>query len=284
MRWAGGAALVLLALTVAGCGSGDGHGTVKVLYAGSLANIMERDIGPAFSRAEGYGYQGFAAGSTELAAQIKSRVRRGDVFISSSPDADRLLEGPANGNHVHWYATFATAPLVIGYNPNSRFAAQFRSEPWYRVVIQRGIRVGRTDPRLDPKGKLTVRALERAAAALHEPALKAALERFPVFPEEDLVGRLEAGQLDAGFFYSVEAAAQHIPTISLAPVSAAATYTVTILNGAPDPRGARAFIAFFLGARGRAILAAQGAKLRDPAVSGPLAAVPRSLRMALGAR
>jgi molybdate/tungstate transport system substrate-binding protein len=249
-----------------------------VLYAGSLANLMERDLGPAFGRAKGYHYEGVAAGSTELAAQIKSRVRAGDVFISASPKADHRLEGAANGNHVRWYATFGTSPLVIGYDPRSKFAAQFREKPWYRVITEPGIRVGRTDPKLDPKGKLTVEAMGKAATALHRPDLKAALGRFPVFPEEDLVGRLEAGQLDAGFFYSVEAAAQHIPTVALAPAKAAATYTITILTGAHDPRGARAFVAFFLGPRGRAILAHQGMELRDASFTGQVNAVPRSLR------
>jgi molybdate/tungstate transport system substrate-binding protein len=254
-----------------------------VLYAGSLISLMEHDLGPAFSHAKGFGYEGFAAGSTELVSQIKGGVRRGDVFISASPKADRALQGSANGSRVRWYATFATSPLVLGYNPHSRFAAQLRSKPWYRVITERGIRVGRTDPKLDPKGKLTVEAVDKAAAALHKPRLKAVLARFQVFPEEDLVGRLEAGQLDAGFFYSVEAAAQHVPTVSLAPVKPKATYTITILSGTPNARGARAFIAYFLGPHGKSILTRNRMHLLAPHVTGDLSAVPASLRTTLGA-
>ncbi len=34
--------------------SGNGaHGKVAVLYAGSLVNLMEHDLGPAFARADG---------------------------------------------------------------------------------------------------------------------------------------------------------------------------------------------------------------------------------------
>ncbi len=182
---------------------------------------------------DGYGFQGVGAGSTELVAQIKGNVRQGDVFVSASPKANRGLEGPTNGSWVSWYMTFARAPLVIGYNPHSRFASQFRREPWYRVITQPGIRVGRTDPKLDPKGKLTVEAIGRASRMLRLPALTQALPSFAVFPEESLVGRLEAGQLDAGFFYANEAREQHIPTVPLTGVSASATYTVTILRAAP---------------------------------------------------
>jgi molybdate/tungstate transport system substrate-binding protein len=293
VRSASLAAVAIASLALAACGSSgaddrsgasSGKGTVSVLYAGSLVNLMEHELGPGFSRAKGYGYEGFGAGSTELVSQIKGGVRRGDVFISASPKADRALQGSANGNRVRWYATFATSPLVLGYNPHSRFAAQLRSKPWYQVITEPGIRVGRTDPKLDPKGKLTVETMDEAATALHKPGLKTALARFAIFPEEDLVGRLEAGQLDAGFFYSVEAAAQHMPTVSLAPVKAKATYTITILSGTPNARGARAFIAYFLGPHGKAILTRNRMHLLAPWVTGDHSAVPASLRNTVGAR
>ena len=71
--------LVAGAVLLAGCGGGSnssGGGTpttsnapsitasgkVQVLYAGSLANLMEHDIGPAFASATGGQYEGTAAG------------------------------------------------------------------------------------------------------------------------------------------------------------------------------------------------------------------------------
>jgi molybdate/tungstate transport system substrate-binding protein len=263
---------------VRGGSGGSGHGTVSVLYAGSLVNLMERDLGPAFARATGYAYEGIGAGSTELVAQIRGKVRVGDVFISASPKANEGLEGAANGNLVTWYASFARAPLVIGYSPQSAFAAQFRAKPWYRVITAPGIRVGMTDPRLDPKGRLTVEAIDEAAAMLGLPRLRAAPSKFAVFPEEDLVGRLEAGQLDAGFFYSNEAREQHIPTVPLAPAKASAVYTVAILTDAPDPKGAQAFVAYLLGPAGRTMLRRHGLAVLAPALTGAPAAVPAGLR------
>lgn len=260
---------------VAACGGGSSptpsRGTVSVLYAGSLVNLMEHDLGPAFARATGYMYQGVGAGSTALVAQIKSNVRQGDVFISASPPANQGLEGATNGDHVSWFATFARAPLVLGYNPSSPFASAFRSSHWYDVVTQPGIRIGRTDPALDPKGALTVEAMNQASLAF-------ALSGFAVFPEETLVGRLETGQLDAGFFYANEAEEQHIPTVSLAPVSLGATYTVTVLNRAAHPAGAESFVSYLLGASGRSTLTRHGLSLLTPALSGPASAVPGGVR------
>jgi molybdate/tungstate transport system substrate-binding protein len=283
-------AAAMAALAVAGCGSsaktgsgGSGsHGNVSVLYAGSLVNLMEHDLGPAFTHADGYGFTGFGAGSTELVAQIKGGIRQGDIFISASPKADKLLVGATNGGWISWYITFAKAPLVIGYNPSSKFAAQFRSKPWYEVITQPGIRIGVTDPKLDPKGKLTVEAMKAAAAALHKPSLGTLVSRFAVFPEESLVGRLEAGQLDAGFFYTVEAKDKKIPTVAITPVKKEATYTVAILKKAPDPQGAEAFISFLLGARGKAMLAAHGITVLSPKLTGASAAVPQKLRALIG--
>ena len=71
------------------------------------------------------------------------------------------------------------------------------------MLTQPGILVGRTEPKLDPKGVLTVEAVDNAARKLHDPKLKSALSSFPVYPETALVGRLQSGQLDAGFFYAV---------------------------------------------------------------------------------
>jgi molybdate/tungstate transport system substrate-binding protein len=241
-------------------------------------NLMERDLGPSFSRAEGYSFAGIGAGSTELVAQIKGHVHRGDVFVSASAKADRALEGATNGAYVDWYVSFARAPLVIGYSKTSRFADAFRSQPWWQVISDPAIRVGRTDPALDPKGKLTAEAITAASAQLRLPSLTRALGRFEVFPEESLVGRLESGQLDAGFFYSSEAAEQHIPAVGLAPVSASATYTATILAGAGDRPGAEAFLAYLLGPTGSATLRSHGLTVIAPVLSGSRSALPASLR------
>ena len=60
-------------------------GPVNVLYAGSLVNLMEHGVGPAFDKATGNSFQGFAGGSGLLANQIKGKLRHGDVFVSASP-------------------------------------------------------------------------------------------------------------------------------------------------------------------------------------------------------
>jgi molybdate/tungstate transport system substrate-binding protein len=275
------------AMALAACGSSSSSsGPVSVIYAGSLTGMMEHVLGPDFHNADGYSFDGFGAGSGEAAQQIKGGMRQADVFVSASADADKELEGQANGEWVSWYATFATTPLVLGYDPDSTAGRQLvRGEPWYRVIAQPGVRVGRTDPKLDPKGKLTVEAVEQATTKLDEPRLLERLASFPVFPETDLVGRLQAGQLDAGFFYAAEASAAHIPTVALNPVSKTASYTVTIVNRAAHLLAAEAFVRYLLSAQGASSLARSGLRtVTSPRLEGPATSVPAGVQsvIALG--
>jgi len=255
---------------------------VDVLYAGSLVTIMEDAVGPAFDGASGYTYSGFSAGSDALASDIKGQTQVGDVFISASPKVNTTLEGSANGSWVSWYTTFATSPLVIGYNPSSTFASELTTKPWYQVITEPGFLLGRTDPSTDPKGKLAAEALDQAATSAGVPALsQLAQSTTGVYPEETLVGRLQSGQLDAGFFYAAEAKAANIPTVSLAPIDLGAQFTVTVLNRAPHSAAAEAFVSFLLGAQGRAILEHDGLTLVSPPTVTGSQDVPKSLRSTL---
>lgn len=248
--------------------------TVNVLYAGSLVNLMEHSLGPAFAEQTGDRFRGYAGGSSKLANEIKGELRHGDVFISANPNVDARLMGQADGNWVGWYISFAHSPLVIGYNPASRFAAAFKAKPWYQVLREPGIRIGRTDPKLDPKGRLTITLMKRAAAYYKVPGLARdvlgpAENPEQVLPEEELIGRLQSGEIDAGFFYSTETTEAKIPAIRLPPeITPKAVYTVTILRGSPDPAGARDFLAFLLGSKGRKLLQRNGLLVVKPKLIG----------------
>lgn len=259
-------------------------GKVTAIYAGSLVDIMEKALGPEFTAATGYPFEGFGGGSGEDAAAIRGRVRQGDVFVSAAASADQELEGAANGSWVSWYSTFTSSDLVLGYDPKTKFGKQLAAgKPWYEVITEPGILVGRTEPKADPKGKLTVEALDAAAGKLHDPALTRALRHFPIFEETAMLGRLQAGQLDAGFFYVVEARTAHVPTVPLTPVYKYADYTLTLLNHAENQSGAQALVAFLLSPRRKAVEKRYGLVPIKPKFSGDASAVPASLRSTVGA-
>jgi molybdate/tungstate transport system substrate-binding protein len=245
---------------------------------------MEHSVGPAFNKATGDTFQGFAAGSNALVNQIKGQLRRGDVFISANPMVNDSLTGAANGDWVSWYVDFAQSPLVIGYNPSGKFAADLKSRPWYAVMQEAGIKIGRTDPKLDPKGALTIQLLDHAEQVYNQPGLAQKILGAPdnlaqVSLEETLVGRLQSGQLDVGFFYSTETSDLKIPSISLPPeVSLSAHYTATVLRNAASPAGATRFVGFLLGAQGRALMQDHGLDIVKPSVSGDASKMPPQIR------
>ena len=234
-------------------------GTVNVLYAGSFLDLMEQHLSPAFHKATGYTVSGYSAGSSALASEIAGKTIVGDVFISASPTVNASLEGASNGNWVSSYREFGISPLVLGYYAKSKFAKDLQTKTWFNVVDLPGFLLGRTDPATDPKGVLAVDALEGTALTHNIPALNAlATSTSNVFPETALVGDLQAGQLDAGFFYGVEAAAARLKTVPLTGTDLFAQYTVVILNRAPHQDAAKAFVKFLLSSAGRSILKKYG--------------------------
>jgi molybdate/tungstate transport system substrate-binding protein len=291
-----------------------GDGQVSVLYAGSLGNLMEIDVGPAFARATGYKYQGEAKGSVLSANLIKEKLRMPDVFISADPAVNQRLMGSANGDLVRWYATVFGNEMVLGYNPNSRFAAQLNQagtnqSRLFEILQEKGFRLGRGDPQLEPKGYRTLFLFDLAERHYGQPGLAQKIlngGEHPslIFPEEQLVARLEAGQLDAGVFYRNEVTEHHLPYISfprelnlsepeLDPEYAKATYlspqgikssgaaivySVTIPENARNREGAAALVSFLLSAEGRAILEKHSLRLFPPLVSGDRDATPAKLQ------
>ena len=269
------------AATASASSTATGTGAVNVLYAGSLVNLITKQVGPAFQTASGYSVTGAGAGSTALVTDIKGKVYKGDVFISASPTATKTLMGSANGDWVTWYVSFASSKLVLGYNANSKFASVIKSEPWYKAITTPGLKLGFTDPATDPKGKLVAEALTDTAKAKSLPALTTIKnDKGDVFPEETLVARLQAGQLDAAFFYTIEATPVNIPTVALTGEDLKATYTISTLKGAPNEPGAEAFTAYLLGPSGQAVLKQDGFDLiAPPKVTGT--GVPATVQSAL---
>jgi molybdate/tungstate transport system substrate-binding protein len=99
-----------------------------------------------------------------------------------------------------------------------------------------------------------------------------------------MLARLQAGQLDAGFFYVVEAKTAHVPTVPLTPIYKYADYTLTLLNNAENQSGAEALVAFLLSPKRKAVEKRYGLVPTKPTFSGAASAVPGSLRRIVGAR
>jgi len=94
---------------------------VFAMYAGSLVKIFENNIEPSFSNQTGLNLMGEGKGSIQIANMILDGFRRPDIFLSADtlPIEKLILHNPPL---AHWFLNFASAEIVIAYNPNSPFA------------------------------------------------------------------------------------------------------------------------------------------------------------------
>jgi molybdate/tungstate transport system substrate-binding protein len=290
--------------------------SVVVLYAGSLVTVMENVLKPALAK-QSLDFKGEAKGSVALANLIKSGLRSPDVFISADT---KVLDGLMSDAKpaVQWYATFATTRLVIGYSSSSPFANDFiavnRGEKKLAdVLLSPALKLGRTDPALDPKGYRSIIAAHLLEVSGNAPAGFAAKllgdDRNPaqIFPEETLLARLETGDLDAAFLYATESIARKVPSVEL-PASAnlgdpaqsahyatvtvtidgtkrtggPAVYALTIPTVAQNKIAGESFCTYLLGAEGGKLLEASGVTIVKPAIVGDRSAVPASVLAVAG--
>ncbi len=234
---------------------------VSVLYAGSLVTPMEGPIKSALA-AQGIDFLGQGAGSKALANLISAGLKNPDVFVSVDP---KLVIGL--GAKVSRAYTFAGTSLGIGWSDKSRFASSFAAAAAGKrtlldALTMNGLVIGRTDPKLDPKGVYTIQAMTILAGGPGEKRILGDDENpAQTFPEEDLLTRIETGQADAGFFYKTEAIARHLHFLALpgaAAMSDKITYTIAVMKDAPHPHEADAFAQFILTGQGKAILQKAG--------------------------
>jgi molybdate/tungstate transport system substrate-binding protein len=286
--------------------------TVSVLYAGSLAAVMENGIGRAFTKSTGYGYQGEAQGSLGAAQMIHDHIRTPDVFISADPSVNvKILMGPQNRNLVKWFSIVAASQLVLAYNPKSKFASKFQecaagTLPWYQLLATPGLRFGRGDPSIDPKGYRTLFLFRLASRFYHHPEIAAllgdAMNPAQVFPEIVLMTKIESGQFDAGIFYKHEVVAHKLPYVTLPPevnqgdpqmanfyaqesyttpsgqhvTGSPILFTVTILESARHREAALALVRFLLSSD--ALLKDFGFGPAEHKIGGDVSQVPSEVR------
>ena len=199
---------------------------VSVMYAGSLVKIMEQVVAPSFHNQTGYNFIGEGKGSVQISNMIIDGFRRPDVFISADTlPIEKIMKN--NPPLAEWLVKFASAELVIAYNPNSPFAPELEKAskgdiPWYKVLEEKGIKFRRTDPELDPKGYYTVIAAKLANIYYNDSTIKdkilgADRNLEQIYPEEVLRSILDTGQIDAIAAYKHEAVSKGLPYITLPP-------------------------------------------------------------------
>ena len=298
-------------------------GNVTVYYAASLQNLMTSFINPDFTLSYGYQVTPVSAASGTLTTRLQQGAAA-DVFISAAISYDTTLlaskvPGRPSTSVLSWYATFARSRLGIAYNINSPFRATLDAVasgalPWYTALdtTQFNMKIGRTDPNIDPKGYRTVIMARLAENYYKVPGIAARVLGSPrnnlqLYTEQNLEELLQQGNIDAGFFYECEhawtgnlrfvylpqqidfsnsslnayyAKANYTNTVTgTVSKGSAVIYTVAIPALAPNPVAAVDYVSNLLSLNGGAQLVGEGLyPTAHVTFVGNLSAVPTAIR------
>ena len=173
-------AIVCAGLVAAGCSSSSSgssgsssspssaapKGTASVAYASSLQFLNEKVAAPAFTAATGYKYTGRGDSSGALEADIAGGEITPNVF--EAVGGDNIM--PLEPKFTKWFIPYAGTQMVVAYNPKSKYASDFKayadgSKPLkglFTLLQTPGLKLGRTDPNIDPQGRDFIYMLELA--------------------------------------------------------------------------------------------------------------------------
>jgi molybdate/tungstate transport system substrate-binding protein len=286
-----------------GGGIGQVSGKANVAFAGSLLGLMNKTIGPEFTKATGASYTGQGAGAFAVSKEISSGEIKPNVFLSIGPLPITQL-GP---KYYSWYVSLVSSPIVVAYSTKSKYASQFEAiaagkEPMsdlFTLMAKPGFVLGRTDPNTDPQGQAFYEMVQQAQSYYHLPAgtantiLGGLSNSKQAYEETSLESFLESGQLDAASSYRSVAIQDGLHYINLPDVlnfgetslaSTYAKYTIKLANGstvhgvptavyatvigATDQAAANAFVAYQLLPATRAQFQKAGYLLVTPQVTG----------------
>jgi len=272
-------ALLVLTWFCAAPGRAEPAGRCIVFHAGSLTvpfAAMEKDFERQYPRVD---VLREAGGSTKMARMISELNKPADIMASADFEVidKTLIPGKAR-----WNIRFATNQLVLCYTEKSRFAEEVNGDNWFEILGREGVSWGHSDPNLDPCGYRSLMVLQLAERYYKKPGLYerllAARPKANIRPKSvELVALLKTGNMDYAWEY-LSVAVQHglnyitlpdeinlgnyhydgfykqasvkvtgkSPGTWITRRGKSCTYGVTLIQDAPNPEAAIAFLAFLL--------------------------------------
>ena len=142
-------------------------GTANVAYASSLQFLNEKIVSPAFTAAEGYKFVGPGGASGDLSTESPAASSaRTSSRASAGTTSPRSSRSTPSGT----CSTPGTS-IVVAYNPKSKYASDFKAIAdgskhvctlFSNMLQTPGLKLGRTDPNIDPQGRDFIYMLELA--------------------------------------------------------------------------------------------------------------------------
>ena len=202
---------------------------VIVFHAGSLS-VPFAQMEKAFeSKYPQYDLVREAAGSRACARKITDIGKPADVMASA---AYKVIDTLLIPDYAKFNVQFATNEMAIAYTDKSKYADTITADNWPDIFLKKGVKIGHSNPNLDPCGYRSILVTKLAERYYHKPGFYDTLlgygtsytngeekrDKVIVRPKEtDLLGLLEAGAYDYLYIYKSVAQQHGLKYITLPP-------------------------------------------------------------------
>ena len=200
---------------------------VIVFHAGSLS-VPFAEIEKAFeTKYPEYDVQREGSGSRAAARKITDNNRPADVMASADY---KVIDNLMLPNHAKFNAQFTTNEMAIAFTDKSKYADQITAENWPQIFLKEGVKVGHSNPNMDPCGYRSMLVTKLAESYYNTPGLFDKLfgygdsyhngeenkNKVIVRPKEtDLLELIEAGTYDYLYIYKSVAEQHHLRYLEL---------------------------------------------------------------------
>ncbi|BHH81914.1 tungstate ABC transporter substrate-binding protein WtpA [Desulforhopalus sp. 52FAK] len=200
---------------------------IVIYHAGSLS-VPFGEIEKAFeAEYPEYDVQREASGSRAAARKITDINKPADVMASADY---KVIDNLMIPNHAKFNAQFATNEMAIAFTEKAKYADEITAENWTEIFLKDGVKVGHSDPNMDPCGYRSMLVTQLAETYYKTPGLFDKLfgygesyqtgeedsSKVIVRPKEtDLLGLIEAGMYDYLYIYKSVAEQHHLKYLEL---------------------------------------------------------------------
>jgi molybdate/tungstate transport system substrate-binding protein len=290
-------------------------GVLRVALAGTMEQVISRQIGPTFTAATGYKLDVTRQSSVLLANRIASGELMPDVYISSDANVMELVMGPANNDRARWYLPILRSRTVLMHGTQSRFnndieAVRAGKLPWYELIQRPGLVLKRPNPTIDSGGYRAIFVFDLAERLYKFPGLKQRVlgnddNESQYFDRTKQFLLIRDGSIDVFLTYITNPLVEGLPFLdlpeevdqsnpSMQDWYATASYTnprgqtfrgtyaayaVTIPVAAANPTPAEAFVRLLLSERGMTMFERAGFyRFKELRIVGDELALPLSIQ------
>ena len=169
---------------------------IVVFHAGSLA-VPFAEMETVFeTKYPQYDVKREVSGSRKAARKVSDIKRAADVVASADY---KVIDNLLIPNDAKFNVQFATNEMALAFTERSKFSDEINSDNWINIVLREGVKVGHSNPNLDPCGyrsvlvaKLAEKYYKKEAKDLVEAAPKPIKEGVSKEDAEEIRTQLEA--------------------------------------------------------------------------------------------